>query len=127
MREIKFRGKTIKDGSWIYGYLVMLCEETCPALAIGSDSFHLKGVKPETVGQLWKPSLNLEVYGGDLLECECSPSGINKVKTRICLVNDTEEGFGISVWYKREWWVYSRMNFATAKVIGNIHENPDLL
>ena len=81
----------------------------------------------EDLMQLWNPSIGLEFFPGDLFLAECSPSGSNKKKERICKVSFSGKGMSISVWYKGEWWAYGSMNFTTAKIIGNISQNSNLL
>lgn len=77
--------------------------------------------------QQWSPSEGILFFTGDLFTAICSASGSNNKKERICKVSHDGRGMGISVWYKNEWRAYSSMNFTTVKVIGNIHENPELL
>lgn len=132
MNKIEFRGKDEKYGHWVYGSLFQnlactrIIKETAVIYEDGVlDEYSV--VDPKTIGQLWIPSLGLKCYGGDLLSAVCSVYSEQKPKERICKVLDTDKGFGISVWYKGEWHAYSSMNFTTAKVIGNIHDNPELL
>lgn len=148
-REILFRGKRVDNGEWVYGDLArymdgspMIMESSYFATRdflnededgnpIIENEIALGGfvsVIPETVGQLWTPSNGIRVFGGDLVTAVCSPSGLRTAKReRDCKVIDSDKGFDIAVLHKGEWWAYGFMDFSTIKVIGNIHNNPDLL
>lgn len=127
MREIKFRAlkDDISNCNFYYGSLIYDKQGNPRIYDVDTDLFHT--CIKDTEGQLWKPSEGLEFYSGDLFLAECSPSGSNKKKERICKVDFGSRGMSISIWYKKEWWAYSSMNFTTAKVIGNIHQTPELL
>ena len=75
----------------------------------------------------YKPSLDVEVYAGDLIEVESSVSGKKKKKIRLAKIMTSQEGMSVAIWYKKEWWAYSSINWTTVKVVGNIHENANLL
>jgi len=129
--EIKFRALKydISNCNFVYGQLVYDAAGQ-PRITEGDKSGHgltfhtcIKG----TEGQLWRPSLNVELYTGDLFTAVCSPSGSNVQKERICKVYFNGSGMGVSVWHKGEWWVYGGIDFRTVKLIGNIHENPEIL
>lgn len=79
------------------------------------------------INQLWEPSSGLEVYTNDLVEVECSVSGSKSVKKRIVKIGFGGTGMNVGVWYKKEFWVHSSINWTTAKVIGNMYENHELL
>ena len=132
MREILFRGKRVDNGEWIEGCLINYLPNLNPRIitcVFYDGEQHEPEYKevnyevlPETVGQLWIPSLGLRLFGGDLLLAECAPSGSKKVKQRKCKVIETDKGHSIAVWHKKEWYGYSHMRFTNVKVIGNIHD-----
>lgn len=39
MREIKFRGKRVDNGEWVYGFYAVLPKFTLPVAAMGEDSY----------------------------------------------------------------------------------------
>lgn len=63
VREIKFRGKRVDNGEWVYGYPVFVCGECFIVLcqedadpdacytALGQHDVDYHAVDPETVGQ----------------------------------------------------------------------------
>lgn len=127
-RKHLYRGQAI-TGEWIFGSLIMFGERTFIYPENGSqDDYHFYGyeVIPETVGQLWIKS-EKKLFGGDLFTAFCIPSCGGKIKERICKVIDSNTGFDVSIWHNGNWWAYSSMNFTTMKIIGNIHDNPELL
>lgn len=126
-REIKFRAlkDDISNCNFYYGSLVYDKHKNPRIFDTDTELFHscIKG----TEGQLWSPSEGLEFYTGDLFTAICSPSGSNNKKERLCKVVFEGRGMNVVVWYKNQWWAYGSMNFTTTKLIGNIHENPELL
>ena len=124
MREIKFRGKRIKNGEWVYGSLVQWPNGAAAILASknGYSAVWKQMVNPDTVGQYTglKDRSGQDVYEGDLLRtsegnimiAEWVGSGI---VTR-CLT-PTYDGMMNT----------NRYAFPVSEKIGNIHDNPELL
>jgi len=67
MRTIKFRGKRIKDGRWVYGYLSGACQITTKLQSSEGNSVHL--VKRETIGQFTglQDVDGKDIYEGDIV------------------------------------------------------------
>ena len=124
-RTIKFRGLRTDGQGWAYGDLLQPHEGN-PSTWIAVENGHIVEVKPETVGQLWSPSIGLEFYGGDLFKAICSVDddgegdGLEK-KERAVKITETQKGFSVSVWHIDKWWAYRTMDFTSFKPIGNIH------
>jgi len=120
-----------RTGDWAYGYYEYDSYGSCHFISVIETKPELNQhnvlVDGETVGQLWIPSFGIRVYGGDLVKAICTPSGSKSKKERLCLIKETNIGFGISVWHFDEWYSYSSMDFTSIKVIGNIYSNPELL
>ena len=130
-REILFRGKRIDNSEWVYGHYLTEsgrgvddCRDT--TIHFIKDKFGTQTIIPESVGQRWIVSQK-EFFGGDLFTAICSISGSKQKAERICRVIDSDDGFDVAIWHKGEWYGYSLMDFTTAKIFGNIHDNPELL
>lgn len=119
MREIIFRGKT-KDGKWVYGDLV-----TMQNICIANTWHEVIRVKDETVGQYTgqEDKNGKKIFDGDLCyyfdsNCDEDDGGLKVVYEYggYWLKGD---GFAIS---------FCQINTNTdVEVIGNIHDNPELL
>lgn len=116
MREIKFRGKSLNTGEWVKGYYLVnrgghyiAPDEFVNPLAKPSDY----EVDPDTVGQYTgvKDIEGKEIYEGDVLRG-------HDTYVKWSQFNATYTIAGLELY---------RATMFGAKVIGNIHDNPELL
>ncbi|EUJ46701.1 YopX family protein [Paenilisteria rocourtiae] len=133
-REIEFRGKNI-NGYWAYGNLSVIKEKLDRA-GVGTYISNSSGapfayqVRPETVGQYTGLSdkNGNKIFEGDIVAPSGFVSEINQpgiVKwcdKKLCFYVDSIETLIYSEGYK----MYFGLDSAI-KIIGNIHENPELL
>lgn len=116
MREIKFRGKSIETGKWLYGCLLCLNKDNVQIWCKEKDGTWNYVVDPATVGQYTglRDAKDVEIYEGDVLRAESGKiyevifgQGAYRIKhsTRKLLLVDG--------------WYY--------EVIGNVHDAPELM
>ena len=122
MRKIFFRAKSIEDLKWIYGSLVITCTSRyfiCNGLEIA--------VIPETVGQLTcmaGKDAKL-IFEGDLVHIDDGSAWRS---------SDNPKNIGVVVYGKGGYFVngtYTQYDvyawLHSIEVIGNVHDNPELL
>lgn len=114
MREIKFRGKSLKDGKWYYGYFLVnrIGEHTI------CDNNFAVAVISKTVGQFigLLDRDKTEIYEGDIVSAEGGESyyGAREFVKTITINNLIYDTYELS-------------HYEDLKVIGNIYENEELL
>lgn len=123
MREIIFRGKRVRDGEWVYGYLYITHTGT---YEIGQYSEEYKiermcsVVIPETVGQYTglTDKNGKKIFEGDILAV-----GENGKSYQNVYVHYKNGAFRVSIFAID---ILESRN-TESEVIGNIYNNPELL
>ncbi len=141
-REIKFRGKRVDNNEWVYGYYFTtpLTIENFGAghlgdgikrYCISTDMGVVYAVNPETVGQFTgKLDANKkEIYEGDIVKV----TKFDDEDKNCTFVTFIEFYEGSWVLYKSiddeldlYWTIFMDIEY-NVEVIGNIHDNPELL
>ncbi len=128
MRTIKFRGKD-NHGTWRYGYLVILDDNPAIYFQVGNGEVKRMDwvyVKPESVGQFTglHDKDGKEIYEGDVIEA-ITPYG--EPTTYRVIYNERTASFRAEC---HSWQCYINpiwINECGFSVIGNIHDNPELM
>lgn len=134
MRTIKFRGKDIVNGHWIYGDLIqyfLTNEFFIQATDIENKSYKKIQVDENTIGEntTFKDNNKIEIYEGNIVEIAIpSYYGINKpiIKRNLINYSESKGSFVVSNWGNNPHNV-SLDSFAPQviiKIIGNLHDNP---
>ena len=120
MREILFRGKRLDDGEWVYGDLKQTgIIHKFSIVYKDEDYLHVRVVDPETVGQFTglKGMSNRKIFEGDII--------VNSEYTGV--VKYSEEDAMYTVDLNGIKYDFSWLEAGMCEVIGNIHDNPDLI
>jgi uncharacterized phage protein (TIGR01671 family) len=140
MREIKFRGRRSYDRKWIYGNLVIDekgCKHIVPYDKFYEDGHHLKYddetdepvfFDEDTIG--WFTGLrdnnNKEIYEGDIVSWGFAPCVVKLSTMKIPTGYDMEEEVTMCGWVAECKNETDSLD-EKCSIIGNIHENPELL
>lgn len=144
-REFKFRAKRVTDGVWVYGGLVM-ADDFCiidqrnelyveEEYKFRGDThlFRLSGAMcdEDTVGQFTglHDKNGAEIYEGDIVKAPLlDPIFGDIIKDAFCNAEITfNKGSFVVSYYKRYRNIYLSDLYDKIEVIGNIHDNPELL
>jgi uncharacterized phage protein (TIGR01671 family) len=141
MREILFRGKRADNGEWVYGYLTNkrfgIATETIETSGTNDDGtrqLDLYGVVPETVGQYTGlTDVNgKKIFEGDIVKSEVDLWHNERKKERVARIGEVIYDkelcqFGTDVKGFSKCFTLRRLFGGFNEVIGNIHDNPELL
>ena len=129
MRQIKFRGKRLDNGAWIYGDLIHIDKSD---IGIVTDYDHWSGcrINPDTVGQFTGllDRNGKEIYEGDIIKVDefampCEVIWYEKTAS-FQLRYHVDGGFNIP---KDALGLWVQDYKDVIAVIGNIHDNPELI
>jgi len=130
MREIKFRGKSIETGEWVYGYYVYTHARHRIIYEDYEGFYCEEEVDPETVGQYisLKDYAGDDIYEGDIVEVVIS----NKPKRFEVLWDEGGAMFLFAPLFKTKPmgaidFYELEDEYGKVIVIGNKFENPELL
>ena len=141
IREIEFRGKSKLNKEWLFGDLLRLGGNRTPCIFSDKDSIRYFNtdnsvVIPETIGQLWATKDNTKFYEGDIISF-----GISGRLICVLIYNEINKCFSFiekSEYNKLQTAdellrsnILSNLSYAKVEMIkallGNIHDNPELL
>lgn len=135
-REIKFRGKRVDNGEWVYGTMYRISEKLNPFIMLNGRNGFSHEVVAETVGQYTglKDANDIEIYDGDIIKYTfgmpgsvCSTENGLKVRTGEVFWCEWRSSFAVYSDIKKkisnnDLFRYVR-NGNRSEVIGNIHKS----
>lgn len=142
MREILFRGKALEGANWVEGYLVreedgksyivmrLLNPATTTCSDCGSPFMEYCEVDPATVGQftVLTDKNGKRIFEGDIVQWGHA-AGSEEMPIRIAEIRlnpDIQYYSQVGVFHHGN-FAYARCTDRALEVIGNIHDNPELI
>lgn len=121
MRKIKFRGKSLDNGKWAYGFVLFSQDksEAVIALLTATESV-CDNVDTDTVGQFTglHDKNGKEIYEGDIVRFDNHLQGVSKVLFDSGQYTVESKNYSTALTYRIANHIV---------IIGNIHDNPELL
>lgn len=141
MRDILFRAKTSYNGEWVYGYYchcvqALNCGKTKPAIQQTDDgSLFFREVIPETAGQYTglTDKNGKKIFEGDIVRYEDAEADFEGYHDSVFMNCGSVllTPWGGIVFTNRQTVemddLYDSEASIDAEVIGNVHDNPELL
>ena len=128
MRTIKFRGKDVKTGEWVYGDLHTLCDK--PHIHTEPTTYPFAGrrsfIDPDTIGQFTglQDRNGRDIFEGDIVRSAIYTEFVYEV-----VYNDERfASFGLR--RKQDAFMHyfgEAIEAEECEVIGNVYDNPELL
>ena len=135
MREILFRGKRLADSEWVNGYYYTLDWSQTKQPEISHYIWVIGGISevvdPETVGQFTglTDKNGTKIFEGDIIEGHCHSRWRHDVQR--CEIAYGRDGFEarhyVQAGGELRYYTYKVLFSKDVAVIGNIHDNPELL
>ena len=134
MREILFRGQCCTDGKWVEGYLgievpdELVIQQFSFDEYFKSDCIDQYSVKPETIGQYTglTDKNGTKIFEGDILEGDLDDNLDLGAKWRSIVVMG-KFGWLADAPTGSEPTPLDEFDIKEGEVIGNIHDNPELV
>lgn len=131
MREILFRGKLTTDGGWTEGNLAVRKNGMCIITPDATPLGRYGGVYPETVGQYTgrNDKNGKKIYEGDVIKCTTPNADIPWwiYHESIYVVKYSNDYVGFTPLCEYDCEYGGAVDPKDFEVIGNIHDNPELL
>lgn len=131
MREILFRGKRVDNGEWVQGNLFIPDIDNTPTqICIGTNIIRITyDIIPETIEQYTglTDKNGKKIFEGDIISYEDGESYLVTFNGGCFRFGAIEYGNGIKRYRGFQSFSVDKYNLNEVEVIGNIHDNPELL